>query len=1083
MQQQLNLLELCGKHKDFDRGLFDKESFWFAKKNIEIELAQKIDSGFISDKNDGNSWILYWLGLTTKKPDAEFCLFYYSPARATMPDFDMDFPHNKREQVVQYLIDKYGEDKVAQVSTVGRMKARASIRDVARALGMSDKGDILARQVQNVPGKNITVKGSIDKEDEWFSPELLESYESDDDARLIIDIAAQLDGLGRHTGVHAAAVMVGDTDLMNYTPLELAKSNAATTKYITQYEYTILESLGLLKIDVLGLSTLTVIEECMNLLGITYSDININDPEIYDLLSSGEVNGIFQVESSGMKRILLRLKPIKLEQIMDVISLYRPGPLKYIDSYIERSRGGERVQYPHPLVEDILKGTQGIMIYQEQVMKILQVLGGFSLGEADVIRKGMGKKKEEIVKKGRKDFIAGCAKLHNIDKDRANKIYDDIVYFAGYGFNRCVPYDTVIKKASSNQYKPLSVGEMYYAKNDLAWAKKNGKNNVGKKYRLNGYGYGLSMFSDERIRANSIVDIKHAGYKECLEIVTESGRKIQATKNHKFPTPNGIVLLENLSVGDCLYIQGEYEKTSASYNFGGHTNIPQKGQQGFQVTNGPSVKFYKTRELMVDNNSPCEVCGEKYNDKFELHHIDEDRTNNESSNLMWLCNSCHKLEHYKNGRTKKYEKGIPTITEKIVSIKSVGVKEVFDVEMEAPNHNFVVDSGIVTCNSHAASYARITAITAWLKTHYPLEYMATLLKVEHSKKEKVMLYAMEARRMGIAVLPPTVNISKRGFSFGHGKGFFQEPVSSFRYNLPEGSYIAFGYDSIAHVNDDIAAQLEGIQIDNQNDLVKLPFLLLNKRSFTNLIGAGVFDSIANRGILIEHVEYLMSIGKAYQEGLFLGQKFLFEPKLNLTQYSLISDMELSRLEKDAIGTWVRFHPASVREQDVLDIVTTDISQIYDMGEEYVTFLGVISSHNTFAQKDGKPMTILNVSDFNGTISCLCFNSLYEEVKDLIEDGALLLFSGTISWRREEPAIKLDMITNKISRANDRAKYAEQFKIKGKKHEVLQFIEEFIESNGRTIMHLFDGDTYEKIELDGSIRKELLINSRYTVEIK
>lgn len=1061
-------------------------SYYLIIKDL-LDFARQNNIIFNCRGSGAGSIVSYVLGLSFIDPIKYDLVFerFINPERVTMPDFDMDFPDSERENLINYIISKYGKDQVAQVITIGRMKARMIIRDVGRVIGWQQEDiDRLAKMVLNVPGKPITIEGSLDKNNEWFSPDLKEEYESSEEAKSLLDVAQKLEGLARHSGVHAAAVIIGTERLDNLVPLQNG-TKTSITETITQFEYPILESLGLLKIDILGLSTLSVIQKTLDLIEESrgtkyrYEDIPYEDSAVFEILSSGETQGIFQVESHGLTRILKRLKPYKFEQIADVISLYRPGPLQYIDSYIDRSHGNEKVKYIDPLVENILEETQGIMIYQEQVMRVLQVLGGFTLGEADLIRKGMGKKKEEIVKKGRESFVGGAKRLHGIDESKANKIYNDIMHFAGYGFNHCVPYDTLIKKASSNQYDPLSVGEMYYARNDSEWARNNGKSDIGKKYRLNGYGYGLSMFSDERVRPNIIVDIRHAGYKECFEIETESGKTIQATANHKFPTPSGITKLENLSVGDYLYVQGEYEKTSKNYGFGGKSNVPKKGQQGFQTTNGPSVQFFETRNLMIENLSPCEICEKEYGPGFELHHIDEDRNNNDLSNLMWLCNSCHKFEHYKNGRTKRYEKGAPSIKEKIISIKSVGIKEVFDVEMEAPNHNFVVGSGIITCNSHAVSYARITCITAYLKAKYPVEFMAAQMIVSAGKKEKILAHVMESRRMGIPVLPPIAGISKYDFSISRESDPGIGHSSGYQYDLKYGcaedeiNCIRFGTSSISYISEEVKRFLVNVRT-----ITDLPFDMFNTRGMTHIVGSGFFDFIDKRDVLLGNIDTIMNFGRTFFVGESVGQYRFFQNKLKLDATKAIPENQVSEIEKDSLGSWVKFHPTDIA--GFFEFTTTDVSEIVESEYEMdtATFIAVSTSVNSFPQKDGKMMAIVELSDARNTIQGYIFSNLWDSVQHTVEEGKLYVISGRVSYKKEYPSIIIDLITDSITQAK-----RNEFKIMGDYDDVIDFLVSN-SSGGKSIAHIFNEDGFflEKIET-GFVSEKILNSSNFKVIVR
>lgn len=303
--------------------------------------------------------------------------------------------------------------------------------------------------------------------------------------------------------------------------------------------------------------------------------------------------------------------------------------------------------------------------------------------------------------------------------------------------------ETKIRRGArgKSSFEP-TVEEMYKIMNDKDYAKSTNHYDLHKKYRLHGFGCALSMYDDGKIRSNKIVAIRYAGVQDIYEVKTESGQSIKCTMNHKFPTPIGKKELSELSVGDELYISCEYEKNNNKYSFTNgnyQTNIPMKGQKGFQKNpNGNSVIFKATRELYISNNNPCECCGKEFdsNERFELHHKDFDRTNNCSENYEWLCVSCHKKKHYQGGRKKRYEKGIPTKLDKIISIEYVRTDSTYDVEMEDPAHTIVSENGLVASNSHSYCVALDSLYGAYLKCYYPLEFYSAFLNILQEKGDK-----------------------------------------------------------------------------------------------------------------------------------------------------------------------------------------------------------------------------------------------------------------------------------------------------------------------------------------------------------
>jgi DNA polymerase-3 subunit alpha len=411
------------------------------------------------------SLVAYSIGITGLDPIHNNLIFerFLNPGRVTMPDFDLDYPDDQREEMIRYTVEKYGSNQVAQIATFGRMKARAAIRDVGRAQDISlDDVDRIAKMIPAMPGKPATIQDVLTEGNEFYEPELEQLYKKDGWERTLLDTSMQLEGVARHAGIHAAAVIVADKDLTNYTPL-MRGSKGSITETITQFEFPVLESLGLLKIDFLGLSTLTVMREACRLIkehhGIDYSldSIPIEGPQAepaFRLLSSGEVSGVFQVESQGMRRVLTEMKPTAFEHIIATISLYRPGPMEYIPNYIRRMHGEEEMEVKHPALEPVLAETYGIIVYQEQIIQILNQLAGYSPAEADLVRQAISKKDASKIEYHKALFIGGCSK-NGISSSAAQAIYADIEFFARYGFNKAHAADYAVITVQTAYLKAL----------------------------------------------------------------------------------------------------------------------------------------------------------------------------------------------------------------------------------------------------------------------------------------------------------------------------------------------------------------------------------------------------------------------------------------------------------------------------------------------------------------------------------------------------------------------------------------------------------------------------------------------------
>ncbi len=385
----------------------------------------------------------YCIGITGIDPMKYSLLFerFLNPERVSMPDFDVDFCYERREEVIDYVINKYGADHVAQIVTFGTLAARAAIRDVGRAMGIPY--NVVDNVSKQVPRElNITIQKALKK-----SPEFKELYESDEQIKELIDTSMKVEGMPRHSSTHAAGVVITRDPVASYVPLALNDNSP-----VTQYTMTTLEELGLLKMDFLGLRTLTVISDAEKMIRLKNKDFDIykvstSDEDTFKMMSKGQTEGVFQFESAGMKSVLVGLKPVNIEDLIAVISLYRPGPMDSIDTYINNRHHPEDTVYKTEKLRDILEVTNGCMVYQEQVMQIFRSLAGYSYGRADIVRRAMSKKKHDVMEKERQNFIygmvredgtvecEGCVK-RGIPAEVANDIFDDMSSFASYAFNK-----------------------------------------------------------------------------------------------------------------------------------------------------------------------------------------------------------------------------------------------------------------------------------------------------------------------------------------------------------------------------------------------------------------------------------------------------------------------------------------------------------------------------------------------------------------------------------------------------------------------------------------------------------------------
>ncbi|HZG70516.1 MAG TPA: DNA polymerase III subunit alpha, partial [Chondromyces sp.] len=379
------------------------------------------------------SLVAFALNITAVDPIKYNLLFerFLNPERVSMPDIDVDFPDHRRDEVIAYVAEKYGQLHTAQIITFGTLSAKAVMRDVARTFGFDAKAlEGLSRMIPSTIG--LTLQQAYE-----HSPQLRDWVQASPLNRRLFETALRLEGLPRHTSTHAAGVVISADPLVQWVPIQEGHNGI----FLTQFPMDVLEEIGLLKIDFLGLRNLTILERIIEAIRYaTGKKLNINalplgDEKTFRLLGEGKTNGIFQLESEGMRKVLMRLRPNHFEDIVAVNALYRPGPMDHIPLYIDRKHGVKPVEYPHPDLKEILQPTFGVLIYQEQIMQIASKMAGFSLGEADLLRRAVGKKKKDVLAKERAHFVQGALQK-GYSEQTAHEIYDLIVQFANYGFNR-----------------------------------------------------------------------------------------------------------------------------------------------------------------------------------------------------------------------------------------------------------------------------------------------------------------------------------------------------------------------------------------------------------------------------------------------------------------------------------------------------------------------------------------------------------------------------------------------------------------------------------------------------------------------
>ena len=444
------------KRMDYELSIIIKTKYpsYFLVVSDFIRYAKSMDIPVGPGRGSGaGSVVAYLTEITDIDPLRYNLLFerFLNPERVSPPDFDIDFCEDRRPEVIEYVRNKYGKDSVAQICTYGTLKPKAVIKDVARVLGHDFAfGDRITKLIPGDP------KMTLEKARQT-TPELDQMIKDDPEVAKVFEYAEVLEGINRQLGIHAAGVIIGDQKLDNLVPL----ARGAKGEVITEFPSVPCESLGLLKMDFLGLRTLTVIHNAVKLIkqnrgtDIDFNEVPLDDPKTYDLLRAGNTIAVFQLESEGMQNLCRNFGVDTIEHIIALLAIYRPGPMQFIPQFVARKKGTEAIIYDHPKMAGILSETYGIMLYQEQIMQVVQVLAGFTLGGADILRRAIGKKKKDVLEEQKEKFVNGCRETNNIDENLANQIWNKIELFAGYGFNKShsaayavVAYRTAYLKAN-----------------------------------------------------------------------------------------------------------------------------------------------------------------------------------------------------------------------------------------------------------------------------------------------------------------------------------------------------------------------------------------------------------------------------------------------------------------------------------------------------------------------------------------------------------------------------------------------------------------------------------------------------------
>jgi DNA polymerase III subunit alpha len=1010
-------------------------------------------------------WLLHITEVDPVRYRLQFGRFL-TPGRTSLPDVDSDFPTSKRGEITAYTVDRWGEAHVVRVGTHTRLKSKGVIRDLSRVLASTI--DIHFPDIEECSkiigiAEGGTAGMGLEWDDLWFQ---YGDYQRDPSRGtltlnqmrakypVLFSLADKLVGRLRTYGRHPAGLVIDPMEsILDRLPLRRSGKDGEIT---TEFDMEALEFLGYVKLDDLTLRTLDTIQSCIDLIAADPlhsssvpdlygwdDDVEYLDPDVWEMLCSGDTLGCFQIETPEGTRLVKRYQPHSIEDLGAVITLVRPGPTRsgLTESYLRRRKGDEPVSFAHPLLEECLGPTYGTMIYQEDIMDVCRVLAGYDDDEADSVRKILGKKKVSATDEAGRKFVE-AAVARGIERKVVDQLWEQMAEFAKYSFNRCVTGDSRVHLAGTG---PASTGLVAVAdlhrrlhadtvrlpgQMSCAGCERElrPRATVGIcpacrvwRYKFDHKGlFGLAHHSDGRIKPSRIVDVYDSGVQEVWTITVADGRSITATANHRHMSSYGFEEVQNLRVGDLLMVDGGYEQRGYVAALDRTTvGAPQMagavkgafGESNYAFVDGG---FASLSAWTAQAPQCCEECGHDGSEhRLERAHLDGNHQNNEWDNLRLLCVSCHKRYDYEhNGRRRRWQKGHVSRLVEIVSIVCAGHQQTYDVEMESP-HNLVVN-GIVTHNSHAIGYAVLAFWTAWLKKHYPAHFTAALLSTVD--KDRIPEFVEMARRSGYKVLPPDINQSGAGFAVGSDR-------LSVRY----------GFDSVKGIGGAaLQALMVGQPYTSWEDFMLRKGKAANLGFLKTLAKLGVFNSILgesrNQAMLEAHLEEVES--GAVERCVHLGgvlrsidacqfdwstEPVPLSPKtqrpmkskpppkactkacrqyvpIDPTDWPVIGDLSdqvIRWRERDHLGVFLSSTP--------FDRIPPDLMENFRLGSEieggpngrYYTAV-LVNRVKTHRGRDGREMAFVSMYAFDQALDVTVFNSLYERLRRDIKQDAFAL---------------------------------------------------------------------------------------------
>ncbi|OQA83626.1 MAG: DNA polymerase III subunit alpha [Microgenomates group bacterium ADurb.Bin238] len=969
------------------------------------------------------SLVSFCCGITVVDPLRYHLPFerFLNPYRPSPPDIDLDISDDRREDMIQYLKDKYGEEKVAQICTFGTMQARAAVRDVGRVLGMPySQPDRIAKLIpQGSQGFPMFLDRALKE-----SKELKEVYDSEEETRRLIDLAKKIEGNARHVSVHAAAVVVAPDDLSKFSPLQ--REPGGGDKIITQYEMHACEDVGLIKLDILGIRNLSIMANAIRIIKklrgevIDIHKIPMDDEKTFKMLAEGKTFGVFQMASSGMTKHLVELRPERVEDLMQMVALYRPGPMAFIPEYIKRKHNPKLVKYDDPRMEEFLKSSYGIIVYQDDVIFMALKLAGYDWGEADKFRKAIGKKIPEEMAKQKDKFIDGCV-AGGMSLKLAKELFAKIETFAAYGFNKCVTGDTYVYHGSNGER--VRVKDLY-----------------SKKIKETGVVWGLD--GDDRLCGQEVKSVHENGVKQIWEIKLRSGRRLRVTGNHPVRTFDGWQEAAKLAIGERVAVAKKMGLGKASGVLSHPPILHQKQENKLKVSTLDTIPIgvlRLIREEMKEKGFGIEEMVSQTGLSKRLFS-DDRRKRGYTREVLTKINEVLESE------TLRRLIEADVFWDEVVGVEKQGKEMTYDLTLTG-EHNFLAND-VVVHNSHAASYGMVSYWTAYLKANYPVEYMTALLTAEAGNTDKLVEAIAECDRMGITILAPDINESLTGFTIVEQDG---EQV------------IRFGLGAIKNVGEAaVGAILE------ERDKLKFTSLAdfcsrvdarkVNKKVIESLIKAGAFDAFGNRAALIAGVDEIRNKAASMQKKKSEGQDSLFgqietdsDPMRLADSLPEVAEWPLRdklKFEKELLGFYLSDNPVKSIMARVAQRVTHRINQLdpeHHIGQTVTLGGMVIKVRQVVTKKNNDLMAFVRLEDDTSVVDGVVFPKLYAETKELWEEDKSVLVTGKVDYREET----INLVINEVEYVDvsKEEKEVKEIEIpRGTDKEVLMMISKLLKEN-------------------------------------